>query len=315
MSYELKINKEFEGTKAKNYLKKTIDVPHSALFKYLKNKRITLNGKKIKKDDVLRGGDIIKVWLDTIPLKETKKNFNKSKNLGMEVIGENEDFLVLNKLPGIVVQGAQEQSESLSLHLAYLKQKAQDFSDFEYFHVHRLDKQTSGVLVIAKTRTALRELNALFKSNKVEKTYVCLCDGEFEQTEGTIEVHLQRNPEGSKEKVSVVDTKTSQSKTTVSHYAVLEQYSYGEDVFSLVRVTIETGFMHQIRVHMKYLGHPIIGDSMYGNSYLNRKYSWGITRQFLHAKTISFTYKDEFFSIEAPINKDLVEFLSYIKKK
>lgn len=313
MSKEFTISKEYENIKAKTYLKKIIDVPHGALFKFIRNKRITLNGKKIKKDDTLVQGDIIKLWLDSIPIKDTKKNFTEAKNLGMEVIYDNPEFFALNKLPGVVVQGAQDNSESLSLHLAYLKNKWGDTQDFEYFHVHRLDKQTSGVLIIAKTRDSLRDLNALFRQRGVIKTYYCLCDGEFEEKQKTIELYLQRAPDENYEKVHISSTPHEKTKKTITHYSVEKTYTYGEDSFSLVKVQIETGFMHQIRVHMNHIGHPIIGDIMYGNSYINRKYQNSIPRQFLHAYSVEFTYNDKKHFIKAPLTKDLQDFLKYLK--
>ncbi len=311
MPYELTISKEYEGTRVKNYLKKYIDIPYSALFKYLKNKRITLNGKKIKKDDVLHQGDVVKVWLDTIPLRKPSTTFSDSKDLGMEILENNEDFLVLNKLPEVIVQGAQDSSKSLSLHLAYLKKKFEDTSDFEYFHVHRLDKDTSGVLVVAKKRPVLRELNSLFRQRDVVKKYLCLCDGEFLEKKGSVEINLARAPEGSREKVRVAQ-QHKDSRKTHSEYRVVKEYVHKDNVLSLVEVEIKTGFMHQIRVHMKHLGHPILGDKMYGNSYINTFYEAFLKRQFLHASSIEFSYGDKNYFIEAPLSKDLDKFLKFI---
>lgn len=312
MSYEITISKEYEGTRVKNYLKKFLDLPHSALFKFLKNKRITLNGKKIKKDDVLHQGDIIKVWLDSISLRKVQTSFAESKDLDMDILENNDDFLVLNKLPEVIVQGAQDNSKSLSLHLRYLKKKFDDSSDFEYFHVHRLDKDTSGVLVIAKKRPVLRELNSLFRNRDVVKKYLCLCDGEFLEKNGTVELYLCRAPDGSREKVYVSQQQNKDSKVTLSHYRVLKEYSHKDNILSLVEVEIKTGFMHQIRAHMKHVGHPIIGDKMYGNSYINSFYEAFLKRQFLHASSIEFSYNSQNYFIESPLTKDLDKFLKFI---
>ena len=310
MSFEIRVNKEDDGVKAKGFLKRNIDVSYQSLCKLLKNKRITLNGKKIKKDAVLSEGDVIKVWSEGIGLRKKSKRFENSKDLGMDVVYESEDFFVLNKLPGVVVQGAQEKEESLSLHLAYLKNYWDDKSDFEYFHVHRIDKQTSGALVIAKNKKALRDLNELFRKRKVVKKYICLCDGLFENESGEIDICLKRNPDGSNEKVSVSSDSDKDSKRTISRYRVLKEYEYEGEDFSLVEVEIETGFMHQIRVHMKYLGHPIVGDLMYGNSYINEFVK--AKRQLLHASYLSFEYKGESHEIEVSLTKDFEEFLGSI---
>lgn len=315
MAYEITISEDYHGVKPKNFLKKNLDLPYYQLFKFIKEKRITLNGKKIKDESILNKGDIIKIWLDTIKLKQdSKEKILQKEDFKLDILFENKSFLILNKLPGIIVQGAFDNTFSLSKHLAYLKEKNNDFSDFNYFHVHRIDKDTSGCLVIAKTRIALRELNSLFESKQVKKKYICLCAGSFEEKSGLIELYLLRNEQNSLQKVRAVQKKIDGSKKTISRYKVIEEILFEKESFSLVEVEIETGFMHQIRVHMKFLGHPILGDKMYGNSYLNSLFESKLSRQFLHAQNLEFEYKGEKFNIIAPLTKDLENFLKYIKK-
>jgi len=313
MTIEIKITQEYSGVKPKNFLKKKLDLPFFKIQKYIKSKRITLNGKKINADSVLRLGDVVKIWLDDIKLREIKKEFKEMKDLKLDIIFENEDFIVFNKLPEVIVQGAQDNNFSLSLHLAYYKNFKKDFSDFEYFHVHRLDKNTSGVLVVAKNRSSLRKFNELFRSRDVVKKYVCLVYGILKIKKGVVEVFLKKNPEGSREKMSVVKTKTSESRNSISNYVVLEEFEKDGDNFSLVEVEIKTGVTHQIRAHMKYLGCPILADSMYGNSIINKKYSEILSRQFLHAKFLSFKFDDKQYDFEAELTKDLIETLNFFK--
>ena len=317
MTYEILITDEFDNVKPKNFLKKKIDLPYNTLFKFIKEKRITLNGKKIKEDSVLKTGDVIKVWLDEIKQREEKYVPQERKNINVDTIHEDENLLVLNKPAGVIVQGSQDNETSLSLHLAYLKHKNKDTTTFNYFHVHRTDKNTSGVLVCAKNRTTLRDLNESFRERSVVKKYICLCEGTFDQEQGEIEVDLQRNNQDAREKVSVSKGNTANAewiKNSHSLYKVLEEYEYNGIVFSLVEVEIKTGVMHQIRVHMKHIGHPILGDTMYGKSTLNRELNSIISRQFLHAKEIGFTlYKKEYY-FEAPLLEDLSVCLSHMKK-
>lgn len=315
MSYEIIVSEEFDGVKPKNYLKKYIDLPYYQLFKFLKDKRITLNGKKIKDDSILREGDVIKVWLDSIKLRKNEVVFKEKQNLDIDVLYENESFMVLNKLSGVVVQGAQDNDLSLSKHLAFLKAKNNDLSDFEYFHAHRLDKETSGCLVVGKTRTALRELNEIFRGREVKKVYICLCKGAFREQKGEIELFLKRNEQGVHEKVAVFETEVQDSKRTFSSYRVIEEIDYDNETFSLVEVEIKTGFMHQIRVHMKYLGHPIIGDKMYGNSYINKIFFSKLSRQFLHASKVEFDFNGEHVKVEADLSSDLKNFIKFLKKE
>ena len=314
MSIEIKITEEYNGVKPKNFLKKKVDLPFFQIVKMIPEKRITLNGKKIKKDDVMKTGDIIKIWPHDIKLREIEKQFKNSKDLGIKTIFENKDLLVLNKTAGITVQGSQEQDMSLSMHLAYLQEKSKDEQDFEYFHVHRLDKDTSGCLIIAKNRNTLRDFNELFRTREMTKKYVCLCVGELPKEEGTIEIGLRRTDEGVREKMEFCDINDRSGKKSLSLYKLIEEIEYDDEVFSLVEVEIKTGITHQIRMHMKHLGCPILGDKMYGNSSVNRQFERQIKRQFLHCKYLGFNYKDEEFKINAPLTSDLKSFLDEIKE-
>jgi len=311
MSFEIKITKDYDGVKPKNFLKKKLDISFLKIPKLIKDKRITINGKKIKKESILKVGDIVKIWPNDISLREIKKEFKESKNLGLEVIAETDDFIIFNKLAGVIVQGAQDNSTSLSLHLSYYKNKIGDDSDFEYFHVHRLDKDTSGVLIVAKNRMALRELNKIFRTREVRKKYLALVVGKPEKSEGVVDVFMKRNPEGSREKMSVCSD-SNFAKRSISEYRVIDEYELDGNLFSLIEVEIKTGITHQIRVHMKYLGCSIVGDKMYGNSYINREYAGELERQFLHAKSISFKFEDKSYSFEAELTDDLKIFLDFI---
>ncbi len=314
MVYEIVVNSDYAGTSVKSFLKKNIDVPYHNLFKLIKDKRITLNKKKIKDGVILKEGDIIKVWKDDIKLREKIIVTKRTQDLGLEIIYENSDFLVLNKFPGVVVQGAQDNEKSLSLHLAFLKNKNADNTSFDYMHVHRLDKDTSGVLVCAKNLLASRELNRIFRAREVVKKYVCLCFGEFENLSGSIEVYMKRAYPNSKVKNIVCERADEDSKLSISQYRVVDSFNYDGDIFSLVEVEIKTGLTHQIRVHMKYLGCPIVGDRMYGNSFINTKFENILDRQFLHAKSLEFEFKGKKYTFEAKMPNDLCVVLDKIKK-
>ncbi len=312
MSIEITITRDYDGVKPKNFIKKNIDVPFFKIVDLIKEKRITLNGKKIKSEDFLREGDVIKVWPHDIELRGVKREHLDKKDLGIDTIFEDENLLVLNKLQGVVVQGAQDNNKSISLHLAWYKDKIGDKSDFEYFHVHRLDKDTSGVLVVGKNKATVRDLNQIFRERDVVKKYICLCVGKLDKKEGEVEVYLMKNPEGSREKMSVRKKKDEDNKLSISCYKVIKEYEVEYQTFSLVEVEIKTGLTHQIRVHMKYLGNPILGDTMYGNLSLNKKYLNKLNRQFLHASHIEFDYLGKHNVFDAPLPKDLESFLKFI---
>ena len=311
MPYEFKIDDEYSGISPKNFLKKKLDISYNQIFIHIKNKRITINGKKIKNDMKMKKGDIIKVWLDSIPKREeieTVLDRIEPKNLGMKTIFENKDFLVLNKLSGVVVQGAPDNESSLSYHLEFLRRKNKDKT--QYFHVHRLDKETSGVLICSKDMASRRILNEVFKKKDMKKVYVCLCEGKFTKKSGKVECKLDRTPPETREKVVVSDI----GKDSLSLYKVINEFNFEGEKLSLVEVEIKTGITHQIRVHMKSLGHPIVGDRMYGNSYINNKFKRLLDRQFLHAKEIDFEYEGKKYSFKADYTDDLNDVLRVLKK-
>ncbi len=315
MPQDIIITEEFDGTKPKNFINKNTTLPYYKIFKYIKEKRITINKKKIKEDTILKAGDILTFWANDIVLKnhekeKTQKTY-EAKNLGLDVLEETKEFVVFNKLPGVVVQGANDNELSLPFHLSWYKKKLNDSSDFNYFHVHRIDKGTSGCLVVAKTRKALRELNELFKNREVKKTYHCLCFGEFQKKQGTVSLNLERAEQGEKQKMKI----SNSGKKSISHFKILKEFTYQGEIFSLVEVEIETGLMHQIRVHMKYLKHPIIGDIMYGNMFANSLFEDKVQRQFLHAQKIEFEYENKKHSVIAPYTKDLNNILKLLSEK
>lgn len=313
MSFEIIITKEYDGVKPKNFLKKKIDLPYFKLPSLLKDKRITVNGKKIKEETLLKEGDVIKVWPNDINPVEQKKYQTSAKDLEIPIIYEDEDLIIFNKPSGVVVQGAQDNDTSLSLHLAHYKQKINDKADFEYFHAHRLDKETSGVLVVAKNLQTLRDLNQIFREKTIVKKYVALCIGLFKEKSGKVEVFMKRNEQGVREKMSICSTKEKEAEKSLSYYNVLKEYEHKKDDFSLVEIEIKTGITHQIRVHMKSLGHPVLGDKMYGNSTVNREYAEILTRQFLHAKYLEFEYKGKKHKFEADLSDDLKAMLKVLK--
>ena len=313
MTFEIQISSEYDGTRPRTFLKKKLDVSFFQIPKLIKNKRVTLNGKRIKKEDVLKSGDVIKVWEENIKLRETKKNFKEKKDLGLRVIYENNDFIIFNKVSGVIVQGAQDHLTSLSLHLAYYKDKIGDKSDFEYFHTHRLDKETSGVLVVAKNMKTLRELNRVFRMREITKKYLTLVVGEPKKNEGLIDVFLCRNPEGSREKMRVCKEGEINGKRSISKYRVIKKYEHKGNKFSLIEVEIKTGVTHQIRVHMKYIGTPVLGDKMYGNSIINREYENLLNRQFLHAEYLKIPFLGKEYEFKAELTEDLKKFLRLLK--
>lgn len=302
MTFEITITRNEAGVKPKNFLKKKLNVNYNQLIKAIKNKRITLNKKKIKEDDTLQENDIIKVWDEKITLRDNStKQLDKKdiENLHLKILHKTEDFLILDKKPGVVVQGAYDNDLSLSKHLRYLEFE-NHLDAHSLFHVHRLDKDTSGCLVIGNGKVNIRELNTLFQKKNITKIYSAICAGHFKEKEKTIELDMSKNDEGKLPKVIV----KKGGKPTKLKYKVIKEFEIEHQRLSLVEIELITGFMHQIRVTMHHLNHSIVGDKMYSNLRVNEQFSKDIKRQLLHASNVKFTYNGEKVDVKSQYPKD-----------
>ncbi len=321
---KITINQDYVGVSPNGFLKKRVDLPYFKIKKLCEKGKILVNGQKIKDDYKFNLGDTIEVNQEGVNLREIylqKQNNQTSvklktrkRDLYIETIYEDENFIVLNKKANIVVQTEIDNPNSLNWHLNYLKFKNKDFSQFQYTNCHRLDKDTSGVIICAKNPQALRDMNLIFKEKKVKKLYRGLVIGNLKKKEGIVKLDLERTPEGVFPKVipSPLNSENKTKRETISKYKFIKEYKKKEDIFSLVEIEILTGYTHQIRVHMKYLNCPIIFDRVYGNIQKNEKYAHILNRQFLHAKTVEFEYLDKKYKFIAPLTPDLENFLNFL---
>ena len=230
-----------------------------------------------------------------------------------DIIFENEFFIAVNKPAGLLSIPAREGKEISLKNL--LEEKYQ-----KIFTVHRLDKDTSGVIVFAKDADTHKQLSQIFESRNVEKLYLGLVHGTLVQTEGTIDAPIMENP--LKRGVMVTHQK---GKPSVTDYKVLETFRQ----FSWVQFHIHTGRTHQIRVHSKHIGNSIVCDELYGDgqpvllSSIKRKYKLSknqeeeqpvLSRLALHSWKLNFSLNDEQYSFEAPLPKDLKALLQQLRK-
>jgi 23S rRNA pseudouridine1911/1915/1917 synthase len=276
---------------------------------------ILVNDQEIKANFKIKPGQVITM---IIPKGPTEDFHLIPQNIPLEIIYEDEDLLVLNKPAGLVVHpGVGHRKGTLVNALAYhfkLDQKALDNTNFQsrVGLVHRIDKNTSGLVVVAKNEFALSHLAKQFYYHTIERTYHALVWGEPEADFGTINGHVGRHPRFRQE--FTVFPEGESGKWAVTHYEVLERLYY----VSLVKCNLETGRTHQIRVHMKHLGHPLFNDEKYGGSEIRRgtvfsKYKIFVDRMFyeinrhaLHAKSLGFVHptKGEFMQFESELPAD-----------
>jgi len=270
---------------------------------------ILVNNDPVKQSYKVKPGDLI-----TVVLPHPPHEFELiPENIAITIVYEDDDVIVVNKAAGMVVHpGHGNYTGTLVNALAYHFQNIALFTkdDERPGLVHRIDKDTSGLLVIAKNEYAMSHLAKQFYDRKTKRLYQALVWGTFEEEEGTIEGNIGRDP---KDRLKMhVSLNSEDGKPAITHYRILENLGY----VTLVECKLETGRTHQIRVHMQYTGHPIFNDERYGGSQILKgttftKYKQFIQncfslmpRQALHAKTLGFkhpqTGKDMYFESELP---------------
>jgi len=266
---------------------------------------IHANGKPVKSNYKVRPGDVITLMLDR-PHHDTSI---VAEDIPLSIVYEDKELMVINKEAGMVVHpGCGNFTGTLVNAIAYYLRDLESYApnDPEVGLVHRIDKDTSGLLVVAKTPEAKKELGAQFFNKTTHRSYNALVWGNFTEDTGTIEGNIARDPKD-RLRMTVLPAGSAEGKPAVTHYRVLERYGY----VTLVECILETGRTHQIRAHMKHIGHPLFCDERYGGTEILRGERTGSYRQFvqncfklcprqaLHAKTLGFVH---------PVTKEQMDF-------
>lgn len=277
-----------------------------------KNGHIWVNENQVKQNYRVKAGDKVKVLFEHPPYEFLLT----PENIPLDIVFEDEELLVVNKPAGMVVHpGHGNYSGTLINALVHHFQNLPKNSNERPGLVHRIDKDTSGLLVVAKTEHAMAHLAQQFFNKTSERQYMALVWGNINEDEGTIEGHLGRNPKNRLQ--MMVFPEGEQGKDAVTHYKVLERLGY----VSLVSCRLETGRTHQIRAHMKYIGHTLFNDERYGGHKILKgttftKYKQFVEncfkllpRQALHAKTLGFEHPrtGEFLRFNSDIPEDMLQ--------
>ncbi len=285
----------------------------SEIVKKIKEGKVLLNGKEVKPKYILEEGDEVKIE----DFSHEQKKLLPNEKIKIKIVFEDENILVINKPAGLQVHPSDYQQTD-TLTNALLSKYSEitgvhDGSVDSYLRpgiVHRLDKDTSGVMVIAKSIEAFDELKKLFKSRHITKKYLAVVCGEVEQDNGVIEKPMARSAGFSKQIIARENTKTKIREAT-THYAVIKRY----EGYSLLEVVPKTGRMHQIRVHLASLNYPIVGDVIYGSKISSKIDKKIAERQLLHAKTLSFNLGEKHYKFSVKMPKDFKDFLDKLKEK
>lgn len=282
-----------EKIRLDKYLGNASEYSRSKIEKLLDNKEVTVNGKIEKASFKVSTGDVVELP-DEIQVIQTLKG----EDIDLDILYEDEYILVVNKPSGMVVHpGAGNSEHTLANALVgHTDSLSSENGEFRPGIVHRIDKDTSGVLLVAKNDKVHNILAEGFKNKTIKRVYVALLDGVFPNSSATIDAPIGRDKNN-----RVKYTVTSENaKDAVTHMKVLKRYKN----HTLVELRLETGRTHQIRVHMKYIGYPVHNDPLYGHAYNE----FG---QFLHAKSLEFEHPvtGEKMYFESPLPQEFEKFL------
>ncbi|HEY7379193.1 MAG TPA: 23S rRNA pseudouridine(955/2504/2580) synthase RluC [Steroidobacteraceae bacterium] len=291
------------GQRVDNYLMRELkSVPRSRVYRILRRGEVRVNGKRVKPEYRLAAGDRLRVPPVRIDSEPATRRISHSviETVRQAIVHEDRELLVINKPAGLAVHGGS------GLDFGVIEALRADRPDESLELVHRLDRETSGLLLVARRRSSLRALHALMREGRVEKRYLALVAGQWSHGKATIDVPLKtRQLQGGERIVRA----QAGGKDAVSLFAPVE--FYGKRA-TLVEVDLKTGRTHQIRVHALHAGHPVAGDEKYGDRAFNQEMrELGLRRMFLHATAVSFTWPgtDREFSLSVPLDQDLKEVL------
>lgn len=318
------IDRNFANMRLDRFLRKAFpNEPLSTFFAILRKKKVRVNGVHAKAPQILREGDTVDIYENFKSLENATAETSVKKSWGNEarfseryfvqnnlnIALEKEDFLVIDKPSGIASQPGTGTRKGETLVEMLWQWGSDEHLDFKPTLAHRLDEETSGLLLAALHGDTLRELTRMLREHKIQKTYFALVKGNLKKERGTIKATLERTDSKAGAKMK---TGTESGVAAVTHYAVKEHL----DGYDLVKINLETGRMHQIRAHFESIGHPLVGDSRYGDFALNREFkkNFGLKRLFLHSMRLEFDWKGEHIVVESPLPKELREAVKAIKK-
>lgn len=297
----------------KYLMNKVENATRSRIQKSAKDGNIFVNDIIVKSNYKVKANDVVTVLFEHPPYEMLLT----PEDLPIDIVYEDDALLVINKAAGMVVHpGHGNYSGTLINALAFHFDNLPNNSSDRPGLVHRIDKDTTGLLVVAKTEEAMAHLSKQFFNKTTEREYVAIAWGAMKEEHGTIEGHIGRHPKNRLQNTVYLDPDDlEKGKPAITHYKVLEHLGY----VTLVSCKLETGRTHQIRVHMKHIGHTLFNDERYGGSAILKGTTFSkykqfvdncfkvLPRQALHAKTLGFIHPttNEFMRFEAPIPEDM----------
>lgn len=338
------IDRNFANMRLDRFLRKAFpDESLSVFFAVLRKKKIRVNGVIGKANQMLAEGDVINIYenFKSVPINEEKqetKNENEKnvqdfswsssksgwgkpktsteKNAAwgvsrkLDIVIQTEDYVVVNKPSGLASQPGSGTRPGESLVEYLWEWGREEGLDFRPTIAHRLDQETSGLLIAALHGDTLRDLTRLIREHEVDKFYFALVKGNLKRDKGTIDETLTRTDAAKGSKMKVGEN-SKDAQRAITHYHVKQHY----EGYDLVKIKLETGRMHQIRAHFASIGHPLLGDTRYGDFALNRevKKELDLHRLFLHSCRLEFTWKGDKIVLDSPLPKELQDVVNQLK--
>ena len=290
----MKIKVNEENIRLDQYLANSLDRSRSKIQKDIKEGLVCVNGKTVNNSYILNIDDEI-----SITERQNIDSNIKSSDIDVDIVYEDEYLLVINKQSGLVVHPAPGHYTDTLVNALATKFKLSNMDSDRPGIVHRIDKDTSGLMLVAKDEKTHEKLSEMIKNKEVERIYISLVHGVINHDTGTIDAPIGRDP-NNRQKMCVTD---KNSKDSITHFKVLKRYKDK----TLVECKLETGRTHQIRVHFNYINHPVVGDPVYGKKTNVTEFG-----QYLHSKSIRFTHpitnQELYFEVDLPKEfKDMLE--------
>jgi 23S rRNA pseudouridine1911/1915/1917 synthase len=314
----LSVNDDHAGRRLDQFLASQLpDISRARVQELIEQNKILVNGGAAKPSLRLRGGEQIEILgaPSRPPLRATPQN------IPLDIVYEDSDLAVINKPAGMMVHAGAGASDSernrgtlVNALLFHFKTLSEVGGELRPGIVHRLDKETSGLMVVAKNDLAHRKLAAQFSSRRVKKTYIALVHRWLENDRGTLSSSISRDLV----RRTRMTTRRSGGRNAVTHYEVQRRINSPYGKFTLLRLQIETGRTHQIRVHMASMGHPVVGDTAYGApAKISRgsESTLSLPRNFLHAAEFEFDHPrtGEHLTFSRPLPESLEQFLERLR--
>ena len=306
---QVEVGERGAGQRLDNFLGRIlVDVPRSHVFRVIRKGEVRINGKRAKPDTRLQASDIVRVPPVRVGDAAPPRRAPPAMVAGVTgaIVFEDPRLMVIDKPAGVAVHGG----SGVSFGVIEALRAARPDEDLEL--AHRLDRETSGVLMVSRKPAVLRILHALLREGQVEKRYLALVKGKWELGKKRIDVPLRTDIRVSGERTVKADASGKEAASVFKPVQFFGKHA------TLVEVELETGRTHQIRVHAAHAGYPLAGDEKYGEAEFNEKMEeFGLTRMFLHAHQLSFVWPDSGteFSVNAPLPPELAAVLDKLGDK